>query len=150
MALIRREELADRCAPIEYDQTRYLDAARAQSDHMRACARLLMLNACLTCLQIALLFGYDAHNGPAEPADAGFLVELLPEYTGGPRAPLLSVLETFESYSLRTRAQGAAPPRGPCRTHMRPLLAPVVISSRSECVLGLRGQRRVSVCGFKS
>ena len=96
---------------------------------MRACARLLMLNACLTCLQIALLFGYDAHNGPAEPADAGFLVELLPEYTGGPRAPLLSVLETFESYSLRTRAQGAAPPRGPCRTHMRPLLPPVMISS---------------------
>ena len=76
--------------------------------------------------------------------------KLLPEYTGGPRAPLLSVLETFESYSPRTRAQGATPPRGPCRTHMRPLLAPVVISSRSECVLGLRGQRRVSVCGFKS
>ena len=48
---------------------------------MRACARLLMLNACLTCLQIALLFGYDAHNGPAEPADAGFLVELLPRST---------------------------------------------------------------------
>ena len=91
-----------------------------------------------------------AHHFSQHEKNAGFLVKLLPEYTGGPRAPLLSVLETFESYSLRTRAQGAAPPRGPCRTHMRPLLAPVVISSRSECVLCLRGQRRVSLCGFKS